>query len=180
MTANTAAFNPRRSETLGIGSTTRPASISLDLADQTATESLARRLAPLAHAGDVIALSGDLGAGKTVFARAFVRARGNPAEDVPSPTFTLVQVYPGNPGAADVYHFDLFRCEDPEEAIELGIDEAFAEAVSLIEWPDRLGPFLPSHSLDVTLAAGPSPESRHAVLTGGEEWLDRISEAGIG
>ncbi|MEK9726225.1 MAG: tRNA (adenosine(37)-N6)-threonylcarbamoyltransferase complex ATPase subunit type 1 TsaE, partial [Rhodospirillaceae bacterium] len=121
--------------------------IEIALADEAATEALGRWLAAVAAPGDVIALAGDLGSGKTVLARAVVRAYcDTPGEEVPSPTFTLVQSYEG--GAAPVHHFDLYRLEDPDEALELGIEEAFADGVTLIEWPDRLGPWLPAERLD--------------------------------
>lgn len=145
--------------------------ISLDLPDEAATAALARGLAAHARAGDVIALSGELGAGKTTFARAFIRARGG-GEEVPSPTFTLVQVYE-LPGPA-VWHFDLYRLEQAEQAWELGIEEAFAEGISLIEWPDRLGTLLPARRLDIHFAFGESSQARRATLSGGAEWQARL------
>src|SRR5712691_8547258 len=115
--------------------------IVVDLPDETATAALAARISALAQPADVIALKGDLGAGKTTFARAFIRARGNCEEEVPSPTFTLVQVYEVEPAA--IWHFDLYRLRSAEEAWELGIEEAFGDGISLIEWPERLGVLLP-------------------------------------
>jgi tRNA threonylcarbamoyladenosine biosynthesis protein TsaE len=152
----------------------------LRLPGEAATEALAARLAALAGPGDVIALWGDLGTGKTVFARGFVRARGTADTEVPSPTFTLVQVYdppPGRSGA--VWHFDLYRVTAPEEAWELGIEEAFADGISLIEWPGRLGPLLPAGRLDVTLGYGASPDERRAELVGHGTWPRRLREAGL-
>lgn len=154
--------------------------ITLRLADEAATLAIAARLAALARPGDVLALSGDLGAGKTAFARGFIRARGEPDEEVPSPTFTLVQVYQSRPPfAGPVYHFDLYRLGAAEEAYELGIEEAFAEGISLIEWPDRLGGLLPERRLDVILAADPAPGARTLRLLGDDEWRRRLHEAGI-
>jgi tRNA threonylcarbamoyladenosine biosynthesis protein TsaE len=144
----------------------------IDLPDEAATAALAERLAAVSRRGDVIALWGDLGTGKTSFARAFVRARGGSEEEVPSPTFTLVQVYE-LPGAA-VWHFDLYRLAVPEEAWELGIEEAFAEGISLIEWPERLGALLPERRLDVRLAFGDGQEARRARISGGAEWAARL------
>ena len=149
--------------------------VELELRDLAATESLARALAPRAHRGDVIALRGPLGVGKTTFARAFIhgRAGGDAVREVPSPTFTLVQTYdlPGCP----VWHFDLYRLEDPDEAWELGIEEGFAEAISLVEWPERLGGHLPERRLDVELLAGPAPDARRVRLSGGPDWLRRLA-----
>ena len=143
----------------------------IDLPDETATAALAERIAAVARAGDVIALKGELGAGKTVFARAFIRARGG-TEEVPSPTFTLVQAYDLDP--VPVWHFDLYRLRDPDEVWELGIEDAFATAISLIEWPERLGWLLPPARLEITLDFGERPQSRRALLTGGAVWNGRL------
>src|SRR5882672_4489738 len=102
----------------------------VDLPDEAATAAFAARISALAEIGDVIALRGNLGAGKTTFARAFIRARGC-AEEVPSPTFTLAQIY--ELASAAIWHFDLYRLESPEDAWELGIEEAFSDGISLIE-----------------------------------------------
>lgn len=149
-------------------------SFSRDLPDQAATEALAAALAPLAEAGDVICLRGDLGTGKTAFARAFVRALCGADEEVPSPTFTLVQLYDAD--AATLWHFDLYRLERPDDALELGIEEAFADGISLIEWPDRLGGLLPAARLDITLARGATETARQLTLTGHGGWAARIEE----
>ena len=128
------------------------------------TERLARHLAPHAAPGDVIGLCGALGSGKTAFARAFIRARlGRPAEEVPSPTFTLVQLY--EHGAGAIWHFDLYRLDGPEDAYELGIEDAFSNAISLIEWPDKLGAMLPADRLEVRLAPGEDEEARLVTIT---------------
>jgi tRNA threonylcarbamoyladenosine biosynthesis protein TsaE len=145
----------------------------LDLPDEAATAGLARRLARLARRGDVIALDGALGAGKTSFARAFIRALGDGAEEVPSPTFTLVEIY-AFAGKPPVWHFDLYRLSLPEEAYELGIEDALAEGISLIEWPERLGPLLPPDALRLSLEPGPNPGARRARLRGGAAWSERL------
>lgn len=149
-------------------------SIHLELADEAATIALACRLADIARPGDVIALHGDLGSGKTALARGFVRHLTSQDEDVPSPTFTLVQVYESETGP--IWHFDLYRLNKPEDALELGIEDAFADGVSLIEWPDRLGAWLPPRRLTVTLSAGSTETARHAELTGGQDWTQRLQE----
>lgn len=148
--------------------------ITLDLADEAATMALGERLAGLARPGDVITLNGTLGTGKSTLARAFVRALTCPDEEVPSPTFTLVQTYETEVG--DIWHFDLYRLEKPDDSFELGIEEAFAEGICLIEWPDRLGRLMPRARLDVDLSAGATAGVRRAVLTSHQAWDDRLGE----
>ena len=152
--------------------------IKIELAGLKDTLDLARRLARLAETGDVIALSGDLGAGKTEFARAFIRALTDANEDVPSPTFTLVQTYSAD--SAEIWHFDLYRLETAEEAFELGIEDAFHDGISLIEWPDRLGPYLPRNRLDVHLSVTKGKNHRQAQLTPHADWSERLHECGHG
>src|SRR5262249_55049948 len=112
------------------------------LADESATVGLARRIGGGARAGDVLAPAGDLGVGKPRFARAFIDAMTGDGEEVPSPTFTLVQTYESPAGT--IWHFDLYRLSRPAEAYELGIEDAFAEGITVIEWPERLQGLLPS------------------------------------
>lgn len=155
-------------------SQTCPDSWRVELADEAATARLAARLASQARAGDVIALHGDLGAGKTSFARAFLRARaGDPTLEVPSPTFTLVQPYALPNGA--VWHFDLYRLKRPEEAWELGIEDAFGVVIALIEWPENLGDLLPPEHLDIRLDSAASPNARRATLTASPSWRARLA-----
>jgi tRNA threonylcarbamoyladenosine biosynthesis protein TsaE len=155
--------------------------ISLDLPDETATRRLAQKLAPLAGKGDLIALWGDLGTGKTAFARAFIKALPAPAdvsgqdEEVPSPTFTLVQTYARLP--VEVWHFDLYRVERPADVYELGIEEALAEGITLVEWPQRMGALLPPDRLDVRLAFADDGGVRRATLGGHGAWRHRLAEA---
>jgi tRNA threonylcarbamoyladenosine biosynthesis protein TsaE len=146
--------------------------IAIDLPDEAATAALAARLAAVARPGDVIALKGELGAGKTTFARAFIRALGGTGE-VPSPTFTLVQVY--ELPTATVWHCDGYRLRHPEEAWELGIEEAFADGIALIEWPERLGTLLPARRLEVALSAGAAQSARRAAIDAPGEWAGRLA-----
>lgn len=145
----------------------------VDLPDASATAGLARKIAPLLRQGDVVALSGDLGAGKTCLARAIIRTLGDPEESVPSPTFTLVQTY--SLPQFELWHFDLYRLQSPSESFEIGIEEAFADGVSLIEWPDRLGPWLPENALHIALTLSGDGRSRRAMLRGGADWIERLS-----
>jgi tRNA threonylcarbamoyladenosine biosynthesis protein TsaE len=141
------------------------------LPDAAASERLGARLAPLLRTRDVVALQGDLGAGKTTLARGLLRAlAGDPEMDVPSPTFTLVEVYEFP--ALTVWHFDLYRLKEAEDAWELGLEQALGEAVSLIEWPERLGPLLPANRLEVRLQA--SNGGRRAELAGNDDWASRL------
>ena len=152
--------------------------MNMDLDDEDATARLATALAAMTRPGDILALSGDLGAGKTAFARAFIHAAGLPDEEVPSPTFTLLQTYETRIGM--VYHFDLYRLSTPEETEELGMDEAFADGISLIEWPARMGARLPAERLDIALAMGDGPQARRVRLTGHQGWRRCLTEANLG
>lgn len=149
-------------------------SLTLPLADEQATRALGRGLALLARPGDVILLRGGLAAGKTTLARAFVQALAGGDEEVPSPTFTLVQTY--DAGDATIWHFDLYRLEKPEDCFELGIEEAFADGICLVEWPERLGSLLPRRRLELSLAPGGAEGSRIATLSPHGQWEDRIGE----
>ncbi len=133
---------------------------SMSLADETATAELGATLAARLHPGDIVGLQGELGSGKTTLARAILRAAaGDPDLIVPSPTFTLVEVYETPRGT--FWHFDLYRLETPEQVFELGWEEALAEGIVLIEWPQRLGELLPKH-LSVTLEV--DGDGRRALL----------------
>jgi tRNA threonylcarbamoyladenosine biosynthesis protein TsaE len=132
----------------------------MPLPDERATERLGATLAERLRVGDVVGLKGDLGAGKTTLARAIIRAAAGDRElIVPSPTFTLVEVYETPRGT--FWHFDLYRLETAEQVYELGWEEALAEGIVLIEWPERLGKLLPQH-LGVTLEL--EDDGRRALL----------------
>ena len=151
---------------------------SLALPDLAATAALGRRLAGLLRRGDVVALTGGLGAGKTTLAREIIAALSPEATEVPSPTFTLVQTYPVRltDGPGELWHFDLYRLDRAEQIDELGLDEALAGAVSLIEWPELIERQLPrDRVLSVTLAIGANG-ARTASLSGGKSWGERLMQ----
>ena len=135
--------------------------LSVFLATDADTDRLARALAPVLQAGDTILLEGPIGAGKTHFCRALIRARLGREEDVPSPTYTLVQTYDSTP---DIWHADLYRLSHPDEARELGLEDAFETAICLVEWPDRLGPHAPPNAMRIRLT--PQGEGRMAQVAG--------------
>ncbi len=150
--------------------TASDSSISLFLADDTATAQLGEDLALALKAGDCLALSGDLGAGKSSLARALLRAMADDAElDVPSPTFTLVQSYELR---IPVSHFDLYRLGDPSELTELGFDEALQTGICLVEWPEMAEGELPKERIDLKLTQ--EGEGRRAVITAPAKQKARI------
>lgn len=147
-------------------------SLVFDLAYEDATAALAAKVAGWLRAGDMLALRGDLGAGKTAFCRALIRhLADDPAEEVPSPTFTLVQQY--DHLSPPLWHFDLYRLTDPAEVVELGWEEAVQDC-ALVEWPDRLGPLMPPDRLDIDITIT-GPDSRRATLTGRGTWAARLA-----
>ena len=154
--------------------------IAVSLANPKDTQAFAVRLAPFARPGDVIALAGDLGAGKTTFARGFINAlfvaHGLPPEEVPSPTFTLVQEY--QLPDFTLYHIDLYRIEALSEIFELGLEDAFVDGVSLVEWPDRLGSLLPENRLEMNFhlsGSGEDQDRRLVLLTAFGDWKGRVN-----
>jgi tRNA threonylcarbamoyladenosine biosynthesis protein TsaE len=149
----------------------------LTLPDPDATADLAGRIGAILHPGDCLLLEGGIGAGKTHFARSLIQSLMDEPEDVPSPTFTLVQEY--DTSAGPVWHADLYRLSRPEELIELGLDEALETAISVIEWPDRMGPDRPDTALTLAFdVAGDT--ARRVTITGDDAlWRPRLKEAGI-
>jgi tRNA threonylcarbamoyladenosine biosynthesis protein TsaE len=147
--------------------------LTLALPDQDATARLGVVLADCLNPGDVVLLAGQIGAGKTHLARALIRARLGRMEDVPSPTFTLVQTYEAEDG--DLWHADLYRLTHPDEVTELGLEAAFETAICLVEWPDRLGDLRPADALLLELR--PRDEGRSAHLSRGRPGLlDKIAK----
>jgi tRNA threonylcarbamoyl adenosine modification protein YjeE len=144
--------------------------IRFELADEAATIRFAEDLAVKLRVGDVIALKGDLGAGKTTLARALIRAMANDPElEVPSPTFTIVQTYAAR---LPIAHFDLYRLGSMDELEEIGFDEAIGESVVLVEWPERAGGNLPPETLEIALDL--YEQGRVAELSGGGDWPKRL------
>ncbi|PCD76603.1 tRNA (adenosine(37)-N6)-threonylcarbamoyltransferase complex ATPase subunit type 1 TsaE [Pseudothioclava arenosa] len=147
----------------------------LDLADADATARLGQAFADRLDAGDVLLLDGQIGAGKTHFARALIAARlarlGR-HEDIPSPTFTLVQTYDAD---VEIWHADLYRLTHPDEVIELGLDEAFETAICLVEWPDRLAELVPEGALRLSFSLAAGGASRVVEISGGPDWDPRLA-----
>jgi tRNA threonylcarbamoyl adenosine modification protein YjeE len=139
-----------------------------------ATEALARQLAAKAKPGDCIALQGDLGAGKTAFARAFIHALAPDAGEVTSPTFALMQRYECT--IAPIWHVDLYRLRAPGELQEIGLEEALHGAISLIEWPDIARALLPEETLWVSFSPGETPEARGVTMKMPPGWRKRLGE----
>ncbi|WP_425986226.1 tRNA (adenosine(37)-N6)-threonylcarbamoyltransferase complex ATPase subunit type 1 TsaE [Brevundimonas sp. TWP1-2-1b1] len=147
--------------------------MKIELPDAEATTALGQAVAPLLAPGDSVLLYGPLGMGKSTLARGLIRALTTPDEDVPSPTFTLVQFYESDPPVA---HFDLYRLTRPEEAFEIGLDEALDEGCAVIEWPERLGEepgrFLGPDQLIITISE--QGEGRLATVSGVGRWKELI------
>lgn len=136
------------------------------LIDAKATQALGARLANILQPGDCLALYGDLGAGKTSLVRGLVQSSLGPIE-VPSPTYNLVQIY--EMPNYTLWHCDLYRLEQPEEIYELGLIEAMPESVTILEWPDRLGPLLPRDALSLSLDFDGSGRKAHVSGWDGRE-----------
>lgn len=141
----------------------------IKLPDEAATLAMGARIAPFLHTGDMLALRGALGAGKTTFARGLIRTLTGET-DVPSPTYTLVQIYETSDG--ELWHGDMYRLEQPQDCIELGLEDAFLDCICVIEWPDKLGVFLPKDYIEVSIAF--DGEGRVATLKGRRNWIDKI------
>ena len=153
---------------------------SYSLAD---TAQMGRSLAALLRVGDSLALSGDLGAGKTELARAVIRALSDEGADVPSPTFNLVQPYDvrlSDGKECTLWHYDLYRIENPEELVELGMNEVTSTGVAIIEWPERAEGLLPPGYLAILLRYGAEEGSRVMELIELGNWQDRLKQLKVG
>lgn len=145
--------------------------LEIPLPTEDATMQFAAQMAGILRVGDVLLLSGPIGAGKSFFSRSLIRARTKTTEDIPSPTFTLVQTYPDQNG--DIWHCDLYRLSSPDEAVELGLEEAFEDSICLIEWPDRLGSLAPTNALSLAFEA--QDDSHRVTISAPGEWAKRLA-----
>lgn len=142
----------------------------IKLTDEPATLALGAAIAPHLRIGDVLALRGDLGAGKTCFARGVITALIGPAE-VPSPTYTLVQVYDTPRG--ELWHGDMYRLPRPQDVIELGLEDAFLDCICVIEWPDKIEGFLPDDAINIEISFDCA--CRQARIEGPREWIKGLA-----
>ncbi len=142
------------------------------------TSQLAQAFAPIMTAGSVVLLHGVVGAGKTHFARQLILTRLaqiGATEDVPSPTFTLVQTY--DVGVLEIWHADLYRLSDVTEVYELGLEAAFDNAICLVEWPDRLGELVPENALSITFETLADNERRATLQWTSKPWTPIVERA---
>ena len=151
-----------------------PENGALSFPSEQDTMAFGATLAEVVQPGDVITLKGALGAGKTTFARGFIQRLAGIDEEVVSPTFTLVQTYETQRGI--IWHFDLYRLEVPDDVLELGLEDAQAGGITLIEWPERLGPYMPRAPLEIELTSATGDTARSIRLSGKSNWRERALE----
>jgi len=156
-----------------------------------ATFASGQALAGHLAAGDMLALKGDLGAGKSTFARGLIVAalasNGITTEDIPSPTFTLVQTYPfatATDKTREIWHIDCWRLESPEEIHELGFDEIQGKHIALIEWPEKISDYIPPHALIISIEEDPTSSDKrrisfHTSASAAASWREKVSAAGL-
>ncbi|MCI4662188.1 MAG: tRNA (adenosine(37)-N6)-threonylcarbamoyltransferase complex ATPase subunit type 1 TsaE [Neomegalonema sp.] len=157
---------------------TPPLTQTLMLGHEQDSRAVGQAIASALRGGDVLLLEGSLGAGKSFLARAIIQSLIGEDEPVPSPTYTLVQCY--DAPDFEIRHADLYRLGDPEEAEELGLFDDLANAVLLIEWPERLGDATPGRALTLSLNGGAEPEARILALNAvGEGWTALLDAAAM-
>lgn len=153
--------------------------LSIHLSSEADTTRFAHQVADVARKGDIIGLTGNLGAGKTAFARAFIQARTG-IDEVPSPTFTLVQVYDAV-GSPAIWHMDLYRLDPGAEVEELGIEEAMVDGILLVEWPDRLDSVELDNWVEITFSLANNSSARTAIICAhgdtASSFYERIAKA---
>ena len=137
--------------------------LRINLSSPNQPADFAVRLGACLRAGDTLLLEGSIGAGKTHFARSLIQSRLQEAEDVPSPTFTLVQTYDAN--GTEIWHADLYRLTSPDDVVELGLLDAFETAICIVEWPDRLGDLAPHDALTLRFEQGRDEDARELSIT---------------
>lgn len=147
--------------------------ISIFVIDEQETQALAAALARECRAGDCLLLEGELGAGKTSFARGFIGALQKDQEEVISPSFMLAQTYPSHHGM--LWHFDLYRLKSAEELRELGIEDALQSGITLVEWPERAPGFFPKQALNIRITYADDASSRHIEFSGDASWRSRLN-----
>ena len=152
-----------------------PAIQTFEVLEEAETDQLATKISQLLSTGDTILLEGDIGAGKTAFGRALIKARCGPATDVPSPTFSIVQTYDADD--IEIWHCDLYRLGGPDDILELGLDAAFKDAVVLVEWPDRLGDLKPSDALELSISL--VGDKRRFSFSGSAKWAKRLGDLNV-
>jgi tRNA threonylcarbamoyladenosine biosynthesis protein TsaE len=170
---------PRLHPAAGLGMIQTMKRAEIFLSNPDATADLAQMIAPLLNMGDVVLLHGNIGAGKSHFARALILSRLDAPEDIPSPTFTLVQTYDAR--GVEIWHADLYRLSAVDEVYELGLIDAFEEAICLIEWPDRLERAAPHSALNIEFTPNEDGSARYATLwASAPRWdalIDRVAAA---
>ncbi len=150
------------------------------LRDEAETKAFAAGLAGLCNIGDCILLYGEVGAGKTSFARGFIRELSEVSEEITSPTFTIVQNYPlktGLKNGGHLWHCDFYRLKHRDELYELGLEEAFENGITLIEWPEIMGDDAPKNALKIMLKL--ENDGRNIELIGNEAWQERLKKLAI-